>query len=282
MSRIRTIKPQFFRNEELNDLEDQFGNLKPMLVFAGLWTVCDKNGVFLYKPRSLKLDILPFLNFDIVQTLEILEKKGFINTFTVDNVKYGHVIRFSDHQRINGSEAQEESKYPNPEMADVQQQTSEENQGNILEASGKHQGSTEETPWTAGREGKGKEVEGIYTDQSLKNKIELPEKKENVPAAKKSEKPKKAALDKPQNCLFEDSPVANFMEFRKAFNDSDYEQKNVDFQFYYERVKNWSASKNAKKVNWIATARNFMLSDAQDGKLKILKVKNLSTEFTDI
>lgn len=282
MSRIRTIKPQFFRNEELNDLESQYADLKPMLTFAGLWTVSDKNGVFLYKPRSLKLDILPFLNFDIVHTLEILEKKGFIKTFFVDNVKYGHVINFSEHQRINGRESLEESKYPNPEQADDQQQTPVENTGSITETSGNNMGSTEEATGTAGREGKGREGEGIYTDQSLKIKKELPEKKENVPGAKKPKKPKKAALDKPQNCLFVDSPVANFIDFRKEFNDSDYEQKNVDFQFYYERVKNWSKSKSAMKVDWIATARNFMLSDAQEGKLKLVKFKATTTEYTDI
>ena len=282
MSRIRTIKPQFFCNEELCDLEEQYANLRPMLVFAGLWTVCDKNGVFKYKPRTLKLKILPFLNFDIQQSLEVLEVNNFINTFTVDNVKYGHVIHFSDHQRINGTEAQEESKYPNPEQADVQQQTPVENTGSIQETTGNNIGSIQEATGTAGREGKGKEGEGICTDQSLKIKKELPEKKENVLGAKKPQKPKKDALDKAQNCLFEESPVANFIDFRKAFNDSDYEQKNVDFQFYYERVKNWSASKNAKKVNWIATARNFMLSDAQDGKLKILKFKATTTEYTDI
>ena len=136
MSRIRTIKPQFFRSEELCDLEDKYASLRPMLTFAGLWTVCDKNGVFLYKPRTLKLDILPFLDYDIKLTLELLEKHGYIKTFFVDEVKYGHVVNFSEHQRINGRESLEESKYPNPEQADVLKEIPMENTGSITEASG--------------------------------------------------------------------------------------------------------------------------------------------------
>ena len=72
MARIRTVKPDFFRDEDLQDLERANPGKYTMLVFEGLWGHCDKNGNFEWKPRTLKLDILPFLDFDMADTLEVL------------------------------------------------------------------------------------------------------------------------------------------------------------------------------------------------------------------
>lgn len=66
MCRIRNIKPAFFRYEGLKDLERENAGKHPtMLVFEGLWTKSGRRGVFEWKPRMLKLDILPFLDFDM-------------------------------------------------------------------------------------------------------------------------------------------------------------------------------------------------------------------------
>ncbi|NJL71589.1 MAG: hypothetical protein HC888_08215 [Candidatus Competibacteraceae bacterium] len=67
MARIRSIKPEFFENEELQDAEAANPGQYVMLVAAGLPSMCDKNGVFEWKPRTLKLHILPFLGFDIAK-----------------------------------------------------------------------------------------------------------------------------------------------------------------------------------------------------------------------
>lgn len=148
MPRIRTVKPDFFRHEKLQDLESANYRLRPMLVFAGLWGHCDKAGRFEWRPRQLKLDILPFLNFEMSQSLELLEAHGFIRRYTVDGNEYGCIQSFSDHQRIGGKEAQEPEKYPDPPP------------GTNGEALGKQPGSNGEAPETAGREGKGREKEG--------------------------------------------------------------------------------------------------------------------------
>lgn len=123
MSRIRTIKPQFFRHELLQDLENEFPLQRIMLTFIGLLTVCDSKGRFENKPRILKLDILPFVNFDFDYTLKILSEHNFITFYEVDKNKYGQVINFEKHQRITGKEALNGEKYP-----------------------GKHPGNTWETP----------------------------------------------------------------------------------------------------------------------------------------
>ncbi len=85
------------------------------------------------------------------------------------------------------------------------------------------------------------------------------EKEEGVKIKKKKET---------KDHLFEDSPFIDFVLFEKEFEGTDYGF--CDLRIYYEKLKNWSQSGGNKKKDWIATARNFMLSDKEKGKL-ILK-----------
>ncbi len=140
MARIRTIKPEFFRHEGLQDLASTHG-VHVMLVFSGLWGHCDKAGRFEWKPRQLKLDILPFLDFDMAETLDALWYGGFVHRYEVEGKEYGQIESFEKHQRIGGKEAQEPAKYPEP---------IEYKQGSNREATGKHMGL---------QEGKGREGE---------------------------------------------------------------------------------------------------------------------------
>ena len=123
MARIRTIKPEYFRHELLQDLETSHPELHPMLVFAGLWTQCDKNGVFEYKPRQLKLDILPFIDFDMGASLVLLREAKMISLMLHGEKVYGFVPTFKDHQRVSGKEAQSAALHPQPaEMTEWKQQ----------------------------------------------------------------------------------------------------------------------------------------------------------------
>lgn len=78
---------------------------------------------------------------------------------------------------------------------------------------------------------------------------------------------KKKETTREKLCLFADSKFFNFDAFKAAL-EKDGKYAGADFEYYYECIKNWSASKGAKKYDWIATARNWMLSDFRDGKLK--------------
>ena len=133
MARIRSIKPEFFIDEDLQDLEASNLGAYCMLVFAGLWGHCSKDGVFEYKPRTLKLSILPFITFNMVDTLALLEGAGFIRRFCVEDKEYGFVPSFEKHQRISGKEAQYSPKLP--AFTPVTQE------GSNGEATGKNQGS---------------------------------------------------------------------------------------------------------------------------------------------
>lgn len=150
MARIRTIKPEFFRHEGLQDAEAANPGQHIMLVFAGLWGHCDKYGRFEWKPRTLKLDILPFLDFDMSRTLEILQAGGFVRKYRGEDGRiYGEIESFEKHQRISGKEAQEDGKFPEP--ASYEDQTTGE-------ATGKHPESQERKGKEKEEEGKGMEV----------------------------------------------------------------------------------------------------------------------------
>lgn len=114
MARIRTVKPDFFRHEALQDLQERFPNVHPMLVFAGLWTVADRCGRFEWKPRTLKLDVLPFLRFEMAEALSVLEDAGFIVRYEVEGKIYGFIPTFEEHQRITGKELASPPRYPEP------------------------------------------------------------------------------------------------------------------------------------------------------------------------
>lgn len=75
-------------------------------------------------------------------------------------------------------------------------------------------------------------------------------------------------------CLFADSRYFDFDIFAKEFQKPEFE--NIDIAYYYESVKDWSASGGKKKRDWIATARNFMRGDLQRGCLRIKAGSGLS------
>ena len=112
MARIRSIKPEFFRHEGLQDLEKANPGHHTMLVFAGLWTISDKLGQFEWKPRQIHLDLLPFIEFEMEETLTILEAAGMVVRYEVNKKKYGFIPTFREHQRITGKEGTDPPRFP--------------------------------------------------------------------------------------------------------------------------------------------------------------------------
>jgi len=104
MARIRTIKPDLFRHEGLQELQSST-TLPVILVFMGLFCQADREGRFKWSPRILKLDILPFLPFDMEATLIELAKAGFVRHYAVDGKEYGSIPSWSKHQLPNAREA---------------------------------------------------------------------------------------------------------------------------------------------------------------------------------
>ena len=99
MSRIRTVKPDLLRHEDLFDAELACG-LPLRLAFIGLFTVADCEGRFIWKPRTLKLDVLPHDVVDFAAVLAALEAAGFIQRYMVDGVQYGRIKGWTGWQEI--------------------------------------------------------------------------------------------------------------------------------------------------------------------------------------
>lgn len=68
-----------------------------------------------------------------------------------------------------------------------------------------------------------------------------------------------------QKVLFRDSAFFEFSAFLMGFAGiPDYE--NANFKHYYDSALNWSDSKGEKKVDWIATVKNWMNRDILENK----------------
>lgn len=104
MQRIRSIKPEFFKHDDLFQAEQDFG-LPLRLAFAGLWTCCDREGRFKWKPRQLKIDVLPYDEVDFSRVLDALATRGFIAKYSDGRDEYGCVLSFTEHQVINNRES---------------------------------------------------------------------------------------------------------------------------------------------------------------------------------
>lgn len=111
MSRIRTIKPEFFKHEGLFDLEQET-KLPIRLCFAGLWTQCDRAGRFEWRPRQLKTDISPYDEVDFSRVLDALATRGFIVKYASQGREYGFIPSWNKHQVINNRER--DSDLPDP------------------------------------------------------------------------------------------------------------------------------------------------------------------------
>ena len=121
------------------------------------------------------------------------------------------------------------------------------------------------------------ENENSYIDSSLSKDIDIfADSNIDIPAAggissspaKKSSR-KKAETTEPL-CLFINSRYSDEERFCAEFDKPDFQD--IDVMYYYHAVADWSSQKGKKMKDWIATARNFMRKDKEDGKLHTVHV----------
>lgn len=103
MPRIRTVKPALARHELLFELERETG-LPIRFAWALLPTVCDREGRFRWRPRDMKLDILPYDDCDFSHVLDAWLTRGQVVKYRVGHEWYGCVPTFKRHQHINNKE----------------------------------------------------------------------------------------------------------------------------------------------------------------------------------
>ena len=107
MARARNIKPAFFMNDELAEI-DPLGRL----LFIGLWTIADREGRLEDRPLRIKAEVLPYDNCDTVELLNQLEKRGFVFRYEVDGTGYIQITNFTKHQNPHYKEVASEIPAP--------------------------------------------------------------------------------------------------------------------------------------------------------------------------
>jgi len=158
MARIRSIKPDFFTDEDLAELP-----FYVRLFYAGLWTEADRSGRLEDRPKQLKVKIMPYDKVDVEDILKTLATtkttsgKPFIVRYESDGVKYIQILSWERHQKPHPTE--KASIIPPPNLNNIQEHVNEP-----LDTRSITQGKEGK-----GREGKGREVLYVDWEQSTSN-----------------------------------------------------------------------------------------------------------------
>jgi len=103
-TRIRTVKPDLFRHEQLFELEKETG-LPVRVAFIGLFCCADREGRFKWRPGELALDAMPYEGRQIMsRVLDALGTRGFLSKYRKGDEWYGFIPTFLRHQQINNRE----------------------------------------------------------------------------------------------------------------------------------------------------------------------------------
>lgn len=103
MARIRTIKPEFWLNEELSLISES-----ACLLAIGLMNYSDDEGFFNANPLLIKAAVFPIRETSgtVPVLLQELYNCGYIDLFSCsDGKSYGKIVNFGKHQVINKPKA---------------------------------------------------------------------------------------------------------------------------------------------------------------------------------
>jgi hypothetical protein len=150
MARIRTIKPEFWQNEQLAGV-----SFRARLLAIALLNHADDKGLFLANPQLVRAACFPFEedSKNVLGSLQELSGIGYIEVKNCGGKSVGRICKFLDHQRID--------KPQKSKLADVFAANYEEKDdsktipGTFLECSG-----NTPRPEGNGKEGNGSGKEG--------------------------------------------------------------------------------------------------------------------------
>ncbi len=99
MARTRNIKPGFFKNDELAECSPL-----ARILFAGLWTLADREGRGDYRPRIIKVEVLPYDECNVDALASELVDRGFVIIYEADGRNYFELPTFGKHQNPHKNE----------------------------------------------------------------------------------------------------------------------------------------------------------------------------------
>lgn len=110
--RIRSIKPEFYRSQDIADLDRA-----DRLLFIGLWSYVDDNGVGIDDYRLIASDLFP-LDEDqkevrefVREGLATISRALLLDRYMVDGKSYIYISSWDRHQRVDRPN---KTRYPRP------------------------------------------------------------------------------------------------------------------------------------------------------------------------
>ena len=107
MARSRNIKPAFFLNTDLSEVDPL-----ARLAFIGLWTLADFKGCLECNIKRIKAQILPYDECDFDLLMNNLEQFRFIRYYNVQGKRYIKIPNFEKHQNPHKNEREAGSDIP--------------------------------------------------------------------------------------------------------------------------------------------------------------------------
>jgi hypothetical protein len=244
MARIRTIKPDFFTDSEVGELDPY-----ARLLFIALWTQADREGRLKDRPREIKIAAFPYDKVDIDALLGSLTGKNLIIRYKVGGERYIAIPTFTRHQRPHKHETA--SQIPAP------QEVKRRKKPDIGRCAPDHNGAEPDIngtePESVGvcRDSNGKEGNGRERDMAslrLAPEAKAPElpKSDSVSAARWVAKQRKHPLP-------EDFTVTDEM---RAWAEA--EAPGVDVDFETEKFSDHARAGRRLLLDWGAGWRNWI------------------------
>lgn len=283
MARSRNIKPGFFTNDELAECQPL-----ARILFAGLWTIADKEGRLDDRPKKIKAMVLPFDDVDCDALLQQLHQHKFINRYQVKGDSYIQVSNWKKHQNPHCKEAASEIPEPSQNKNGTEQEQCNSDAKEEKEEEGKPQ--VIENNEAQEKHGASKVQEQVKNSLNPADSLNLipgspipdPDSLVNTQAADASCEEANADIHEiSSRYAFEGQIVRlNHKDYQAWLSlypliDLNYELQKLDIEFTHEKPKNWfitasqklsyqnkqAATRPARKVANGLRAENFAGKD---------------------
>jgi hypothetical protein len=122
MARIRYLKPDFFKDEDIKELPYEV-----RLFYQGLWVQADREGRGEDRPERLKIEIMPYDDVDAEKIMQVLAcpkkngKRPFITRYVIDGERYYQIINWQKHQKPHKTERDSDIPPPPKDLLTVKQ-----------------------------------------------------------------------------------------------------------------------------------------------------------------
>lgn len=107
MARARNIKPGFFTHEQMAE-NDPLGRL----LFIGLTTIADYKGELEWRPKRIKIQVLPYDECNLDSLAINLDKSGFVRFYSDGDKIFLKIVNFEKHQNPHKNEREAGSEIP--------------------------------------------------------------------------------------------------------------------------------------------------------------------------